>query len=75
MIMRNEINTTNEYSNIEASSIYLNQLPAIKGSMGSIESFINRWHGYLNAIIVEGLITLGAAIGICLVAVLVRAGW
>ena len=65
-----------EYWNIEIGQIGLDRLPVLGSlSMGSIESLTKSRRSYANAFMVEGLLALGTAIGICLVAVLVRAGW
>jgi len=76
MIERNEKNIPNEYSHIEASPICLRRLAAIVVlSMKYIESLIKNVHSFANAFLVEGLLAVGASIGIYLVAVLFRAGW
>ena len=65
-----------EYWNIEIGQIGLDRLPVLRNlSMGSIESLAKSAQSHANAFMVEGLLALGTAIGICLVAVLVRAGW
>ncbi len=65
-----------EYWNIEIGQIGLDRLPVLGSlSMGFIESLAKSAQSYANAFMVEGLLALGTAIGICLVAVLVRAGW
>jgi len=69
-------NALSEYLNIEIGQIGLGRLPVLGSlSMGSIESLAKSGQSYANAFVVEGLLALGTAIGIGLVAVLVRAGW
>ena len=76
MIERNRKNIPNEYSHIEASPICLRRLAAIVVlSMKYIESLLKNVHSLANAFLVEGLLAVGASIGIYLVAVLFRAGW
>lgn len=69
-------NALSEYLNIEIGQIGLGRSPVLMSlSMGSIESLAKSGQSYANAFVVEGLLALGTAIGIGLVAVLVRAGW
>ena len=63
MIERNGRSASNEYSS------------AFAFSMRSMERLVKSGHGLADAFLVEGLLVLGAAIGVCLVAVLIRAGW
>jgi len=68
--------TLREYLNIEVVPACLGRLEALESlPIRSIESLVKSGLGYANAFLVEGLLALGTAIGICLVAVLVRAGW
>jgi hypothetical protein len=76
MTERTGRNAPNEYWKIEVGQMCLGRLPALRSlSVESVESFAKSGHSYANAFMVEGLLALGAAIGICLVAVLVRTGW
>jgi hypothetical protein len=64
-----------EYLNIEVVPTCLGRLEALDLlPRRSIECVIKSGYRYANAFMVEGLLAVGAAIGICLVAVLVRAG-
>jgi hypothetical protein len=64
-----------EYLNIEVVPTCLGRLEALEVlPAGSIESFVKSVLSYANAFMVEGFLALGTAIGIGLVAVLVRAG-
>ena len=65
-----------EYLNIEVIPTCLGRLEALEIlPIRSIENLVKSGLSYANAFMVEGLLALGAAIGICLVAVLVRTGW
>jgi hypothetical protein len=68
--------TIREYLNIEVIPTCLGRLDALGAlPIRSIEDLFKSGLSYANAFMVEGLLALGAAIGICLVAVLVRVGW
>lgn len=76
MIERIGRRTLREYLNFEVVPTCRGRLEALEGlSVSSIESLVKSGLSYAKAFMVEGLLTLGTAIGICLVAVLVRAGW
>ena len=67
--------TLREYLNIEVVPACLGRLETLESlPIRSFESLIRCGHSYANAFMVEGLLALGTAVGICLVAVLVRAG-
>jgi hypothetical protein len=68
--------TLREYLNIEVVPTCVNRLEALEAFPArSIESLVKSGLSYANAFMVEGLLALGTAVGICLVAVLVRAGF
>jgi hypothetical protein len=68
--------TLREYLNIEVVPACLGRLEALESlPIRSIESLVKSGLSYANAFMVEGLLAIGTAIGICLVAVLVGAGW
>jgi Na+-transporting NADH:ubiquinone oxidoreductase subunit NqrD len=68
--------TLSEYLNIEVVPTCLGRLEAFESlPISSIKSQVKSGLGYANAILVEGFLALGAAIGICLVAAIVRGGW
>jgi hypothetical protein len=68
--------TLREYLNIEVVPTCLGWLEALESlPISSIESQAKSGLGYANAFLVEGFLALGTAIGICLVAAIVRGGW
>jgi len=68
--------TLREYLNIEVVPTCLGWLEALESfPISFIESQVKSGLGYANAFLVEGFLGLGAAIGICLVAAIVRGGW
>jgi Na+-transporting NADH:ubiquinone oxidoreductase subunit NqrD len=70
--------TLREYLNlhIEVVPICLGRLEAFESlPISSIKSQVKSGLGYANAFLVEGFLALGAAIGICLVAAIVKGGW
>ncbi len=64
-----------EYLNIEVVPACLGRLEALESPIKSIECLVKSGLSYANAFMVEGLLALGAGIGISLVAILIRAGW
>jgi hypothetical protein len=81
MRVMKERNAPKEYSNLLVSPTGMGRLPAMEGipGMRSFDgltgSLIKRGQSFADAFLVEGVLALGAAIGICLVAVLIGAGW
>jgi hypothetical protein len=67
--------TLREYLNIVVAPGLLRREALDAFPIGAIESLARGGLRYANAFLVEGILALGAGIGVGLVAVLVRAGW
>lgn len=68
----------NEFIDLSDSQIYRNRRregTSINNMLQSIESIIDLGASFRNIFLVEGLLALGVAMGIGMVAVLIRAGW
>ena len=68
----------NEFINLSDSQIYRDRRrdeTSINSMLQSIESRIDLGASFRNEFWVEGLLVMAAAIGIGMVAVLIRAGW
>lgn len=71
-------NAKNEFINLSGSQICreISREGTSINDMGqAIESIIDLVAGFRNAFLIEGLLLLGAAMGIGLVIVLIKAGW
>jgi hypothetical protein len=67
--------TLREYLNIVVAPGQLRREALDAVPITATESLARGGLRYVNALLVEGILALGAGIGVCLVAVLVRAGW
>lgn len=67
--------TLREYLNMVVAPSLLRREALEAFPIGAIESLARGGLSYAKAFLVEGILALGAGIGVGLVAVLVRAGW
>jgi len=67
--------TLREYLNMVVAPGLLRQEALDAFPIGTIESLSKGGLRYVSAFLVEGILALGAGIGVGLVAILVRAGW